>query len=243
MRYLIKISYNGRNYSGFQIQKNCDTIQSRLEKALSEVINKPITIIASGRTDAGVSAINQVCHFDIDRELDIKRTIGYSNSILPRDIRVLEIVSVDDDFHARFNAKKKIYEYYFYVGDEIPLYENFATNIGFNINIDAMKDSCKYFIGEHDFSAFCSSNTEVQDKTRNIYDANIAEIDDNLYKFSITGSGFLYNMVRIIMGTIVNVGLSKLNIEDISAIIDSKDRNNAGKTMPAKGLVLKNVIY
>lgn len=243
MRYLIKISYNGRNYSGFQIQKDCDTIQLRLESSLSKVLDSPIAIIASGRTDAGVSAINQICHFDIDGEIDIKRTIGYTNSILPRDIRVLEIIAVEDNFHARFNAKQKTYEYYFYIGEEIPLYEEFATNIGFNVDINLMKNACKHFIGEHDFSAFCSSNTEVQDKTRTIFNADIIEVNDNLYKFSITGNGFLYNMVRIIMGTIVNVGLGKICPGDIEKIIESKDRKRSGKTMVSKGLVLKNVIY
>jgi len=243
MRYLIKVSYNGRNYSGFQVQKNLDTIQLRLENVLSEVLKENISIVASGRTDAGVSAILQVCHFDIDSEIDIKRTIGYSNSILPRDIRIIDIQMVDDQFHARFGAKKKTYEYYFYIGEEIPVYEEFATNIGFNIDIESMKTACRYFIGEHDFTAFCSSNTEVQDKVRTIYGMEISEVNENLYKLSITGNGFLYNMVRIIMGTIVSVGLGKISLKDLASIIDSKNRTLTGKTMPAKGLVLKNVVY
>ena len=243
MRYLVKVSYKGNNYSGFQKQNNNDTIQSRLESALSEVLGEDITIVASGRTDAGVSAICQVCHVDTESEININRTLGYANSILPRDIRVLEIIQVDESFHARFSAKQKTYEYYFYVGNEIPIYEEFATNIGYNIDIDSMKMVCKEFQGEHDFTAFCSSNTEVKDKVRIICSINIESVNDNLYKLVITGNGFLYNMVRIIMGTIVNVGMGKINKVDISNIIESKDRNLAGKTMPAKGLVLKNVAY
>ena len=154
MRYLIKFSYDGKNYCGYQIQKDKDTIELRLENALSEVLQAPTKIIASGRTDAGVSAIEQIGHFDMDKPIDIKRTLGYINSLLPRDIRVLDIIETDNNFHARFSAKSKTYQYYFYTGQEIPIYENFATNIGYNIDIDAMIEASQYFVGEHDITAF-----------------------------------------------------------------------------------------
>lgn len=242
MRYKIAISYDGSNYSGFQIQKDKDTIQKRLENALSIVFKDSIQVVVCGRTDAGVSAIECICHFDYG-EINVGRTIGYTNNLLPEDIRINSIEVVNDDFHARYSAKKKTYEYFFYVGGIIPVYEKFATNIGYNINIENMKLACKYFEGEYDFSSFCASNTAVKDKVRIVYSSKITEVGDNLYKFEITGNGFLYNMVRIIMGTLVMVGREKLNVEDIEKIILSKDRALSGKTMPSKGLFLKKVYY
>lgn len=243
MRYKLIISYIGENYSGFQKQLDKLTIQETLEKALTEVTREQISVVASGRTDAGVSAFKQVCHFDVIDEINTQRTIGYCNRLLPEDIRILGIEKVEEDFHARYSAKEKTYEYYFYRGSESPIYDKFATYIGYNVNIDDMKYACNYFLGEHDFSAFCASNTEVKTKVRKILDIKIIDVDECLFKLSITGNGFLYNMVRIIMGTLVSVGLGKILIEDISDIIKSKDRNKSGKTMPSKGLYLKNVMY
>lgn len=243
MRYKLIISYIGDNYSGFQKQLNKITIQETLEKSLSKVLREEISIVASGRTDAGVSAFMQVCHFDVTSEINTQRTIGYSNRLLPEDIRILSIEKADEDFHARYSAKEKTYEYYFYLGYESPIYDKVATYIGYNVNIDEMKSACNCFLGEHDFSAFCASNTEVKTKVRKILDIKIIDIDENLFKLSITGNGFLYNMVRIIMGTLVSVGLGKIKKDDIVQIINSKDRSNAGKTMPSKGLYLKKVIY
>lgn len=243
MRYRLEISYDGAKYFGFQIQPNKDTIQERLEYAFEQVYREKIDIVASGRTDAGVSAISQVCHFDTDAVVDEKRNVGYLNSILPSDIRVIRITKAEETFHARKSAKEKTYMYKFYVGEEIPVYERTASNIGYNLDIDAMIEACKYIEGTHDFTAFCASNTAVVDKTRTIYKLEIIKLDDNLYKMEVTGNGFLYNMVRIIMGTLVSVGMGKLKPEDIVDVISSKDRSRAGKTMPAKGLYLKKVLY
>lgn len=244
MRYKLIISYNGNIYSGLQVQKDKVTIQGILEDTLSKVLREEVSVVASGRTDAGVSAIEQVCHIDINNLVDERRLIGYTNSLLPSDIRVIDIIRVDETFHARFSSKRKTYEYLFYLGQgNIPVYDNIATYIGYNVDINAMISACKYFIGEHDFSAFCASNTDVKDKVRTIFDMSITPINDRLYKLSITGNGFLYNMVRIIMGTLVGVGLNKIRLEDIPNIISSKDRGKSGKTMPSKGLYLKKVDY
>lgn len=243
MRYKLEISYDGSNYFGFQVQPGKDTIQLRLEHAFEIVYRKHVDIVASGRTDAGVSALCQVCHFDVDEAINEKKDMGYINSLLPKDIRVLDISKVSEDFHARKGAKQKTYMYYFYVGKEVPIYERFATNIGYLLDIDAMREACKYIKGEHDFTSFCASNTAVKDKTRTIYDIDIVPMEENLYKMEVTGNGFLYNMVRIIMGTLVSVGLKKIKASDIKKIIESKDRGKSGKTMPAKGLYLKKVVY
>lgn len=242
-RYKLLLSYDGGNYSGFQVQPNKTTIQGLLEEALSKAIGSSISIVPSGRTDAGVSAIEQVAHFDSE-EISPRRIMGFVNSLLPNDIRVIDIMECEKDFHARFTAKKKTYEYLFYLGHgEIPVYEKIATHIGYNISIDSMRSACEYFLGTHDFSSFCASNTSVVDKRRTIFDMHIDGLTNNLYRLSITGDGFLYNMVRIIMGTLVSVGTGKISSIDIPQIIDGANRSMAGKTMPAKGLYLKKVEY
>ena len=214
-----------------------------VEQSLEQVFKSKVSICASGRTDAGVSAFAQVCHFDIEESINERKTLSYLNVLLPKDIRVLCIEGVETTFHARKSAKNKTYEYYFYTGAELPIYDKFATFIGYPLDIANMQKACKYFIGTKDFSAFCASNTSVVDKTRTIYNLEIISLDDNLYKMVITGNGFLYNMVRIIMGTITNVGIGKISIEDLNKIINSCDRAKAGKTMPSKGLYLKKVEY
>jgi len=244
MRYKLIISYDGTNYCGFQKQKNPNTVQEILENALCKVLKSNVSLVASGRTDAGVSAIEQVCHMDYDNAIDNKKFLGYANSILPSDIRILDIDMIDNGFHARYSAKRKTYEYLFYVGKtHIPVYDNIASNIGYNVNLEDMKRACKEFLGEHDFSAFCASNTNVKDMTRTIYAIDIINVEDQLYKLVVTGNGFLYNMVRIIMGTLIEVGIGKKSYMDIAEIIKSKDRNKAGKTAEAKGLYLKKVEY
>ena len=243
MRYRFSVCYIGSKYSGFQIQDNKDTIQYRLESALSVVCKQTIKVISSGRTDAGVSAKEQVCHFDIDEQLTTNRVLSYTNSLLPEDIRILDMIEVDNSFHARYSAKQKTYEYYFYTGKKNPIYDSFATYTNPTLDIDAMMRACQDIVGTHDFTAFCASNTSVVDKTRTIYEANIKLIDNDLYKFTVIGNGFLYNMVRILMGTLVTIGQGKISYKDIKKIIVSKDRSLAGKTMPAKGLMLKKVVY
>ena len=244
MRYIMKISYEGSGYCGFQKQPNKITIQSLLEDSLEKVLSVRTDIVASGRTDAGVSALEQVCHFDCEKELETRRVVGYMNSLLPSDIRVLDIKVVDSNFHARFSAKKKTYEYYFYISKEIiPVYEKFSTLVGYNVDVNLMKTACKNFLGTYDFSAFCASNTSAVDKVRTIYDIDILTVNDNVYKLTITGNGFLYNMVRIIMGTLVDIGRGRIDIGNLPLIIERCDRKMAGKTIDAKGLYLKKVEY
>ena len=243
MRYILKLSYNGKNYFGFQIQNNKDTIQSNVERVLSEVCKENIKIVASGRTDAGVSAICQVCHFDVSKSIIEHKVLSYANSLLSKAIRILDISLTTEEFHARYTAKRKTYEYYFYIGMPNAVYDEFAIHIAKELNIEEMMNASKYIEGEHDFSSFCASNTEIKDKTRIVYNCSITCVNDNLYKLSICGNGFLYNMVRIIMGTLVDVGLNKISSEDITGIINAKDRNKAGKTMPSHSLILKNVEY
>lgn len=243
MRFLIKISYDGKNYSGFQIQPNKTTIQEVLEKKLSEVLKDNVKITASGRTDAGVSALGQICHFDYPYDIDIARVRSYINHLLPDDIRVLEMDKVGDDFNARYSANSKQYDYWFYIGEKVPVYEKIAVNIGYKLDIDSMNKACEYLIGEHDFTSFCASNTEVKDKIRHILRAEIVKLDDNLFKFSIVGNGFLYNMVRIMVGTLLDYCSGKITADTIYDAFISGKRELLGATAPPQGLFLEKVHY
>lgn len=243
MRYKVIISYDGSSYSGFQVQPNAYTIQSEIEKTLAQVLGVPVTLVASGRTDAGVSAIEQVCHFDVDNPLDTRRAIGYANSLLPRDIRIHQIEEVSSDFHARYSAVAKTYLYYFYCGRaEIPVLDKVAAFEQGSLDIDSMNSACQYFKGEHDFSAFCASGSQVESKVRTIIDIRIDKID-NLFRLEITGNGFLYNMVRIIMGTLLKCGMGMYEPEYVKEILEACDRQKAGPKAEACGLTLVGIEY
>lgn len=246
MNIALNISYDGTKYNGWQVQPNAKTVQEELECALLKVFGKEIKTTASGRTDAKVSAICQVANFECETNIPADKIMYLLNDNLPLDIRVTKSYLVNDDFNARYSAKKKTYEYYFYFGENENAFFS-KTNAFFkgDLNIKNMQKACEYLVGEFDFTSFCASNTEVVSKIRTIYSAKIVEIDglNNIYKLQISGNGFLYNMVRIIMGTLINVGYGKYNPEYINKIIELKDRKYAGPTVQALGLVLKNVEY
>lgn len=239
---LVGVSYLGTNYSGWQRQDNSLGIQEVIENAFEEIGEKGVTIYASGRTDAGVHAYEQ-CFSCMVMFSDIKKLPMALNSKLPSDIRILWAKEVEEDFHARFSAHKKTYQYRLKTAKvESPFDEFITAYIPYTLDLHKMQKAGEYILGTHDFSAFCSSKTTVPDFERTIYNFNITK-DGDLYIFEITGNGFLYNMVRIIVGTMVDVGRGKILPSDVKKIIDQKDRANAGKTMPAKGLALKKVEY
>lgn len=243
MKYKIVIAYNGRHYSGFQIQNNVNTIQETLEKVLSKVLDAPIKINASGRTDAMVSALRQVCDFEIDSDIDVKRLVGFANAELS-DIKILSCTKVDDDFHSRFSAKRKTYTYFFYGGNlEHPIFKNIAYCTKCSLDIEKMKTACKLYVGEHDFTSFCAANTDVDSKVRHITDAKIYNVYDDIYAFEVTGNGFLYNMVRIMMGVLIDIGRNKQDVDYINTLFKVKDRTKASKTVPGEYLLLKRVEY
>ena len=243
-RIRLDIAYNGKEFSGFQIQPNKRTIQEEIEKVLELLFKEKIRIYASGRTDAGVSALCQVAHFDTDKEVNESKLLDSLNALLPKDISINKLSLVDESFDARFSAKKKTYRYLFYVSKHThSIYDEFATRINSYANVELMKEACKYFIGTFDFKTFVSKKSGKTNFVRTIFDARIVEFENGLYAFEITGNGFLYNMVRIIFGTLVQVGCKKIKPEEITNIIMSQDRSKGGKTMPSKALMLKNVEY
>lgn len=237
----MKISYNGKGYCGWQKQINKKTIQGEIESIMKRVLNEEVELVASGRTDSDVSAICQVAHFDTTNVIP-KGLAGHINSLLPDNIRILDIELAKESFHARYNAKLKTYKYYFYTGKfNNPYYDTFAHHAKYNLNISAMQNAVKCLKGEHNFTSFCSVDTDVKNKIRTIKDAKLTKNGD-LYEFTITGNGFLYNMVRIIVGTLIDIGRGKITMS-IDEIIRKELRKFAGVTVPAKGLVLFNVEY
>ena len=242
MRILLTVSYAGTNFCGYQRQPNKRTVEEELQIALRKLLNKPVKTIASGRTDSGVHALCQVAHFDIEKGLPPEKYAPALNSVLPDDVQVLFSMQAPVGFHARFGAKKKTYRYTFYVSDvKLPLKEAYAQRI-VSADVKKMQEGAKYLVGEHDFKCFLASNSSVKDTVRRIYSCKVSAKGNEIY-LEVCGNGFLYNMVRTIAGTLLYVGEGKYPPEYVKEILQSKERVKAGKTMPAKGLMLKNVCY
>ena len=241
--YKIVVEYDGSNYSGWQKQTGRATIQQALEDAVFSLSGEHAEVVGSGRTDAGVSAVGQVANFKIDKLFSTQKLVYALNSKLPADISVQSAELASEDFSSRFSAKQKTYQYYFYTSlARKPLLDKFALKCK-PLNIGAMQEACKYVVGTKDFTSFVAANSGKTDFVRTVLDCNLQQVADCTYRLEITGTGFLYNMVRIIMGTLIMIGEGKRTPEDMAKIIEAKNRQLAGKTVPAKGLVLKQVNY
>lgn len=239
------LAYDGTQYHGFQVQNRTGlrTVQEELEKAIYTLTGEKVNVYGSGRTDAGVHAQGQVINFMSNTRIPEEKIAFAINSVLPRDIVVWQAQDVPSDFHARFSVKKKTYCYSIYNAKHFsPFWRHYAYHVPVELDIDKMSQGANRFIGEHDFSAYCAKNTAVVDHVRTIYDFRI-EKDDALLKFIVTGNGFLYNMVRIMAGTLLEVGENKRSSEDISILFESKERKDAGMTLPPQGLCLWSVEY
>ncbi|MDE6758967.1 MAG: tRNA pseudouridine(38-40) synthase TruA [Clostridia bacterium] len=242
-RYKLTLCYDGSEYYGFQRQPNLPTVQSALEEALATRFQENIIVQASGRTDAGVHAIAQVVHFDTDKEFNAS-TFGYSlNTLLPKDIAITSCEKVNDSFHARFDAKSKTYLYKICLSKiHSPLKRRYYHICFYDLDVSKMQEACKYFIGIHDFRAFMLANDEKENTIREIYSLKVKQNDDEL-EIWISGNGFLHNMVRIIAGTLIDVGRGRIALENIPEIINSKKHVGTGKTLEACGLYLYKVEY
>jgi tRNA pseudouridine38-40 synthase len=239
----IIIKYLGKNYHGWQKQFGEKTIQGEIEKAAEKVFKQKIDLIGSGRTDAGVHALGQTANFKIKNNIPEEKVLYALNSNLPKDIRVVDSREVDMEFHSRYNAIGKTYQYNIYNSRIIdPFRKDTSYFIPYKLDIDKIFRSKDYFIGEHDFQAFMAAGSSVQSTVRKIFKVNMTS-KDNLISFNITGNGFLYNMVRIIIGTLIDVGRGKIEENTIENIILSRDRKFAGHTAKAEGLFLKKVYY
>lgn len=243
MRILIRVSYDGTAYSGWQIQPNTTTVEGTLRQAVCNLFGADIELIGASRTDAGVHALGNVAVFDVDTRIPAPKIAYALNVRLPEDIRVWQSIQVEDGWHPRHNDCVKTYEYSIYNDTfENPkkrLYSHFYYG---NIDVNMMREAAAYFIGEHDFTAFCSAGSQVADKVRTIYSLDVIQ-DGREIVLRVKGNGFLYNMVRIIAGTLIKAGTGDIRPQDIPGIIESRDRQLAGHTAPARGLTLVEIDY
>ncbi len=242
-RFKVIVAYDGTNYHGFQKQNNALTIQEVLEKAITSIVQQPIEIIGAGRTDTGVHAKGQCCVFDAKTNIPEENLIKAINSRLPKDIVVKNVQSVQENFHPRYSAKRKIYRYQILNSKTCdPFLYRYAYFYPHTLEISLMQEAAKYIIGEHDFKCFCSAGSSVQSTIRTVYSLDVNKHDE-LVCIEICGNGFLYNMVRIIAGTLIQVGIKKLSPKEIQNIIDGKDRKGSGPTAPPEGLTMMEVNY
>lgn len=243
-RIKCKIAYDGSNFSGYQIQPNKRTVQGELERALQKLHKgTDIKVYGSGRTDAGVHARGQVIHFDSPFTIPDERWGVAINSLLPDDISVTDVAKVSSNFHARFDVTGKEYRYFVYTGKERdPFRRNFAYHYPYKLDLFLIKAATEHLVGTHDFTSFCSAKTEVEDRVRNLSEITCM-VEEDMVIFRFIGNGFLYNMVRILVGTLLQVGSGDIQPDAIPAILAKKDRTFAGKTAPPQGLYLWEVTY
>lgn len=242
MRYLLKFSYDGSNYNGFQTQKGLHTIQEELEKAVSKVNNKDTNVVATGRTDKGVHAYSQYAHVDIDVDINEYKLKRALNSNLPDDIHIISTKVVPNNFHARYDIKSKEYRYYINLGEYNPIDRNYVFQYNYQLNVEKMSEAIKYFVGKHDYRAFVTENKEKDNCVRTITKASIM-VDNNIVEIKFIGDGFLRYQVRNMVGYLIKVGEEKVLPESVIDVLESKDRTKSGKTAPPEGLYLYNVEY
>ena len=247
MRYGLKIAYDGTDYAGWQRQKNAVSVQEKLEEAVYLALGERVNITASGRTDAGVHAVGQVCHFDLQSTVPPEKMPDCLNRFLPNDIRAVDGFYAGEEFDSNRSAKKKTYRYSLYVSArEMPLKERYATRIENAKELAILQSIAKLFEGEHDFKAFCASGSSVKTTVRTVYSVRVEEgesygsRDINIF---VTGNGFLYNMVRTMVGELLDLADGKRTKESLLSAYQTGDRSLLGKTMPAKGLTLMQVEY
>ena len=237
------ISYDGTKYCGWQIQPHSPSIQGVIQKALLTAIREPISITASGRTDAGVHAIGQVAHFETKKQLNLNSLLYSLNGILPKEIRIRSIEAIDENFHARYSAKAKIYRYYINLSStQSPFQYPFSTHIHSHLDLVLMKSALQHFIGTHNFSSFSSSGCGSNDPVKTLFYIEIVPNHEGIY-IEVCGNGFLYKMVRNIVGTLIEIGQKKRLPSDIPKLILTKTRSLSGPTAPSKGLFLYEVQY
>lgn len=238
------IQFDGTSYHGWQTQGRDKTVQETVRDALSRILNSPVTLHGSGRTDAGVHALEQVGHFKTLSGLDLKSLKKGVNSILPRDIVVTHMEEVDPEFHSRFSARGRVYQYFIWnAAERSPFYERYAWHIVQPLDVGAMKKAMQALIGTHDFSSFQGGDKEAVNPVREVRAVRVKKAGKPLIVFEIEAGSFIKHMVRNIVGTLVEVGKGKLAAGEVKEILEKKDRRYAKVTAPACGLFLKKVKY
>lgn len=239
----LTIEYDGKDFNGWQKQPNKLNIQGEIERAIKDMTGEVVELIASGRTDAGVHALGQIANFKTNSNIPTEKIPIALNTKLKRSIRIIDAEEVEERFHSRYNCKRKTYRYVINNSENgTAIYRNLQYNFSGKIDENKMNKAIQYFVGEHDFKGFKASGTSSKSSVRTIYSGKV-ERSGNLVIIEVTGNGFLYNMVRIIAGTLLEVGIGKIKLEEIENIIKSGDRQKAGKTLPPQGLYLVDVCY
>ncbi|KSV59640.1 tRNA pseudouridine(38-40) synthase TruA [Acetivibrio ethanolgignens] len=242
-RYMLEVAYDGTNYCGWQVQPGKATIEGELNKALSDLLKQEIEVIGASRTDSGVHGLGNVAVFDAETRIPGEKLKYALNQRLPEDIRVQTSREVASDFHPRHCDSKKTYEYRILCREvELPTERLYAHFTYRKLNLERMQRAATYVVGEHDFKSFCSAGSQVKETVRTVYSLTV-EQEEDLIKIRITGSGFLYNMVRIIAGTLMEVGVGAIEPDEMREIIAGCDRGLAGPTAPARGLRLVKIEY
>lgn len=243
MRVRLIVAYDGTNYHGWQIQKNAITVEEILQQALCDLLQEPIELVGGSRTDAGVHARGNVAVFDTHTRIPAEKIAIAVNQRLPEDIRVMQSEEVEEQFHPRYAESEKTYEYHISnVPIQLPTRRLYSYFVYLPLDVEKMQEAAKLFVGEHDFAGFCSAKSQVQTTVRTIYDCQVEKEGDEIC-IRVRGNGFLYNMVRIIAGTLVEVGLGRRKLSTVSQAIQKADRSLAGPTAPPEGLTLIKIEY
>ncbi len=242
-RIKLVVAYDGTAYAGWQLQPNQPTVEGKLNQALSELLGEEITVIGASRTDSGVHALGNVAVFDIKGPIPAEKICLAVNQRLPEDIRVQTSVEVAPDFHPRRVASRKTYEYrIFNRRILLPTKRLYVYHVYYPLNVSLMQEAGDLLVGEHDFKSFCSVKTQAENTIRTVYELKVVKEED-IITISVTGSGFLYNMVRIIAGTLIEFGRGTASPEKMKEILEGCERSLAGPTAPASGLTLMGIEY
>lgn len=237
-RVRLIVAYDGTNYHGWQVQNNGITIESELNRCLSELLSEPVEVIGASRTDAGVHALGNVAVFDTNARMPAEKISYALNQRLPEDIRIQKSEEVPGDWHPRYCDSRKTYEYHIYRGEfALPTKRLYSLFTYHKLDVEKMQKAAEYFVGEHDFKSFCQVNAQVKSTVRTVTEVQVYEEGPEVI-IRVTGNGFLYNMVRIMAGTLLEVGQGKRSPEEIPDMIAAKNREAAGPTAPAHGLML-----
>ena len=242
MRYFITLSYDGTRFHGWQIQPSGISVQEELQRALSLLLRQDIQVTGAGRTDAGVHARMMVAHFDVNDEVDTEQLAYKLNRLLPQDIAIQHIEHVADDLHARFSAVARTYYYYIHTS-KIPFLRYYSCELHYPLDFSKMNRAASMLLGYEDFGAFCKSHADVKTTLCHVTKAEWVQLSEDSWRFEITANRFLRNMVRAVVGTLIDVGRGRLSLDEFQRVVENKRRTDAGESMPANALFLERIEY
>lgn len=242
MRFFITFSYDGTRFHGWQVQPNGISVQAELERGLSLLLRQPVQTTGAGRTDAGVHALKMVAHFDYDGEVDCRQLTYKLNKLLPRDIAVQQVEPVADDLHARFSATSRTYHYFLHT-EKSPFLRHYSCELHYPLDFELMNQAAALLMTYEDFGAFCKSHADVKTTLCHVTAARWEQLSPSEWRFEITANRFLRNMVRAVVGTLIEVGRGRMTVEAFRAVIEGKRRSDAGESMPANALFLVDIKY